>query len=114
MARGKSEDPSILEYALRALEQERDHLQSKIDDIRRKIGGRASGGRVTGISTPAKASIPVETPKNGTRTKRTLSDSARKRIAAAQKKRWAEHRKSVAPPATKKMSKKAAAASAGE
>jgi hypothetical protein len=79
MARGRTnENAAILEYALRHLEMERDEIQAKIDHVRRQLGGKA-------VSSPAEP-----------RRKRVLSESARKRIAAAQKRRWAEHRKAKA------------------
>jgi hypothetical protein len=75
----------ILRYALTHLEQERDAIQIKIDHINSQLGQKVSGpAAVSSVSGAA------------TRKKRTLSASARKRIAAAQKKRWAEHRKSQA------------------
>jgi hypothetical protein len=74
----------ILRYALTHLEQERDAIQVKIDHINSQLGQK--------VSAPAAATVSGGT----TRKKRTLSASARKRIAAAQKKRWAEHRKSQA------------------
>jgi hypothetical protein len=88
MARGKSDqNASILEYALHHLEHERDEIQAKIDHIRRQIGGRVSG-IAAALAAPAAAAEP--------RRKRVLSEAARKRIAAAQKRRWAEHRKAKA------------------
>lgn len=87
MARGKSDqNAAILEYALHHLERERDEIQTKIDHIRRQLGGRISNS-----SQPAAPVIPSEP-----RRKRVLSEAARKRIAAAQKRRWAEHRKAKA------------------
>jgi len=82
MARGKSDqNAAILEYALRHLERERDEIQAKIEHIRRQLGSRIS-------ATPAISSE--------ARPKRVLSESARKRIAAAQKRRWAAHRRAKA------------------
>ena len=86
MPRGKSsQNNAILEYALQHLERERDELQAKIDHIRQQLGGRASSpaARNSGAGEPAPA-------------RRVLSPAARKRIAAAQKRRWAEHRKAQA------------------
>lgn len=82
MAKAKSTaNADILRYALIHLEQERDEIQGKIDHIHSQLGHRAE---------PAvAASGAIATPRK----KRILSASARKRIAAAQKKRWAEHRK---------------------
>jgi hypothetical protein len=71
----------ILRYALTHLEQERDAIQVKIDHINSQLG--------------QKVSAPAAAPAGGTRKKRTLSASARKRIGIAQKKRWAEHRKTL-------------------
>jgi hypothetical protein len=84
MARGKAnQTAAILEYALRHLETERDEIQAKIDHVRRQLGGKAVSS-----SAPPDSSEP--------RKKRVLSEAARKRIAAAQKRRWAEHRKEKA------------------
>lgn len=86
MPKGKSNtNTDILRYALIHLEQERDQIQAKIDHINSQLGQK--------VSAPAAAS---GTSDAGPRKKRTLSASARKRIAAAQKKRWAEHRKAQA------------------
>ena len=86
MAKGTSNTHTeILRYALPHLEQERDRIQAQIDHIHRQLGQR--------VSAPASAgSGAAEAPAK----KRVLSASARKRIAAAQKKRWAEHRKAQA------------------
>jgi hypothetical protein len=86
MPRGKSnQNADILEYALMHLEKERDEIQARIDAVRRQLGSRTSA--------PApSASVPASAP-SAPRRKRVLSEAARKRIAAAQKKRWAEHRK---------------------
>jgi hypothetical protein len=85
MARGKAnQNAAILEYALRHLEIERDEIQAKIDQIRRQLGGKTG-------SSSAPSTLSSEPRK-----KRVLSEAARKRIAAAQKRRWAEHRKAKA------------------
>lgn len=80
MPRSKSQDKSLLAMALVGYELEKKKIEDKIRDIRAQLGGGRS---------PAKAS--PDQPK-----RRTLSVAARKRIAAAQKKRWAEHRKTQA------------------
>jgi hypothetical protein len=91
MARGKSEQNAlILEYALHHLERERDEIQAKIDHIRRQLGSRVNGA---GAHVPGSAH---SSDGAEVRPKRILSESARKRIAAAQKRRWAEHRKAKA------------------
>jgi hypothetical protein len=90
MPKGKSDpNTSILEYALKHLEAERDEIQSKIEHIRRQLGAWVSS--VVSPATPA-AAAPAAAGAPG-RKKRVLSPAARKRIAAAQKRRWAEHRK---------------------
>jgi hypothetical protein len=76
----------ILEAALQGLESQRQKLDDQIAQVRAMMGGR--------VGRPAKAhSSPSESPSGGTRRKRVLSPEARKRIAAAQKKRWAAFRK---------------------
>ena len=74
MPRGKStQDQSMLAMALVGYEFEKKKIDERIKEIRAQLGGRAS----------------LEEP----RMRRKLSVAARKRIAAAQRKRWAEQRK---------------------
>ena len=81
MARGNStEDLSTLQMALVGYQLERQRIDTKIQEIQARLKGKA-------VSAPAAKSEGV---------KRVLSPAARKRIAAAQKKRWAEHRKRAA------------------
>ncbi len=89
MPRGKAkQDNETLEMALIGFEQKKVEIDEKIRQLRSLLSGspvpspKKSAGR--------KAKTEEEVP---TRTKRTLSPAARKRIAQAQKKRWAEHRK---------------------
>ncbi len=89
MARAKADqNASILEYALHHLERERDEIQAKIDHVLGQLGGRTNSAP---NDTPTPAAAPAVARK-----KRVLSEAARKRIAAAQKRRWAEHRKAKA------------------
>ena len=91
MPKGKSDpNTSILEYALRHLEQEREDIQTKIDHVRRQLGASVSA---PAASAPATA---TDSAAGSGRKKRVLSPAARKRIALAQKRRWAEHRKAKA------------------
>jgi hypothetical protein len=91
MARGKADQNSaILEYALSHLERERDEIQAKIDHIVSQLGRRPAA---VAVASPAAAAT---APAGTSRKKRVLSEAARKRIAAAQKRRWAEHRKAKA------------------
>jgi hypothetical protein len=84
MARGRSEDLSTLEMALVGYQIEKDKIDAKI----RQIHAQLKGKRVTASGAAVEGRAP--------RAKRVLSPSARKRIAAAQKKRWAEHRRRLA------------------
>ncbi len=78
-------DPNLLEAALEGLMLQKQRIEAQIQEVRSRLGRRrapaaASKAEVTEISRPAAR-------------KRELSEAARKRIAAAQKKRWAEYRK---------------------
>jgi hypothetical protein len=87
MPRGKAkQDVETLEMALVGFEQKKLEIDEKIRQIKSLLGDGSSAGSVTSAKASAKAEAPA-------RKKRTLSVSARKRIALAQKKRWAEHRK---------------------
>jgi hypothetical protein len=70
--------------ALVGYELEKKKIEERIREIRSQLGG----GRVTAKVGPA---LNQEPPK-----RRKLSAAARKRIALAQKKRWAEHRRAAA------------------
>jgi hypothetical protein len=90
--KAKSNDnTSILEYALSHLEREFAEIQAKIDHVKRQLGWSVR------VSAPPAAAAVEEAapaaPAAGARKKRVLSPAARKRIALAQKRRWAEHRK---------------------
>lgn len=73
----KTNDQTLLEAALIGYQHQADQLAEKIADIQRQLGGKSSNG------TPKLATVPGK--------KRAMSAAARKRIAAAQKKRWAEY-----------------------
>jgi hypothetical protein len=85
MARGRNtQDSTTLQMALVGYELEKQKIEDKI----RQIQGQLKGKRVA---------LPSETATKGASgRKRVLSPAARRRIAAAQKKRWAEHRKRMA------------------
>ena len=85
-----SPNREILEAALQGLEAQRRRLDEQISQVRSMMGSR--GGRTSkaaAVEREAAQSAPKES-----RRRRTLSPEARKRIAAAQKKRWAAFRKS--------------------
>jgi hypothetical protein len=83
-------DPELLAAALVGYEQQRREIIEKIEDIQRRVGGRGmrSGASTTNGALPAR--------------KRTMSAAARKRIAEAQRKRWATYRDGQEPAAAKK------------
>ena len=92
MPRGRvaSPDTTTLEATLVGLELKKTEIEGLISRVRKQLGGRSS-------STSSAAGAPASaTRQGGARKKRVLSAEARKRIAAAQKRRWAEHRKSQA------------------
>jgi hypothetical protein len=72
-------DNALLEAALIGYQHQADQLAEKIADIRRQLGGKSPSAspKATAAAVPGK--------------KRSMSTAARKRIAAAQKKRWAEY-----------------------
>jgi hypothetical protein len=70
--------------ALVGYQIEKQKIEEKIRQIQSQLKGK-----YVAAATPA-----GEAPGEGK--KRTLSPAARKRIAAAQRKRWAEHRKKAA------------------
>ncbi|HEY1341473.1 MAG TPA: hypothetical protein VGF59_28375 [Bryobacteraceae bacterium] len=80
----KIDNSELLAAALYGYERQRSELDAKIADIRRQLRG-----------TPSLK--PAATPETAhPRKRRKMSRAARKRIAAAQKKRWAEFRKNKA------------------
>jgi hypothetical protein len=102
MARGKSiDDAATLQMALVGYQLEKQRIEGKIQEIQSLLKGKrgAFSSAATAAGLPAR--------------KRELSESARARIAAAQKRRWAEHRKRAAQAAkaAKSSSPKTAAAS---
>ena len=84
MARGKTtEDLSTLQMALVGYEIEKQRIEDKISEIRARLKGKPAASKASAEPKAAKV-------------RRVLSPAARKRIAAEQKKRWAEHRKRAA------------------
>ncbi len=91
MPRGRSASPdtTTLEAALVGLELKRTEIDGLISKIKKQLGGRPSSASLASIAPVAKS-------QGAPRKKRVLSAEARKRIAAAQRRRWAEHRKAQA------------------
>jgi hypothetical protein len=78
-----SHDPGLLQAALFGYQMEKEKIEGKIRELQVQLRGKKS-------SAPA-----IKAAKSGAR--REMSDSARARIAAAQRKRWAEfHKKKAA------------------
>jgi hypothetical protein len=77
----------ILEAALHGLELQREKLDDQIAQVRSMLGRR--------VGRPPKAGGQAAASGSTGRRSRHLSEEARKRIAAAQKRRWAAFRKSA-------------------
>jgi len=81
---GKLADAALLSAALEGLELQKKRIDDQIRQVRAMLGRKrvAIGVDIAKLEKPVK--------------RRELSEAARKRIAAAQKKRWAEYRKRAA------------------
>jgi hypothetical protein len=87
-------DHSLLTAALEGLELQKQRIDEQIREVRTLLGktpGRR--GRPPGSTNGGNGANTASATK---RTGGRLSAAARKRIAAAQKRRWAEYRKSAA------------------
>jgi len=84
---------SLLTAALEGLELQRQRIDEQIREVRSLLG-KTSGrrGRPPGSTSSSSTNHGPAAKRPATR----LSAAARKRIAAAQKRRWAEYRKSAA------------------
>ena len=83
-ARISLEDSALLTAALEGLQLQKQRIEDQIRDVRARLGrAPARGAAISGLDS-------VKTKG------RKLSEAARKRIAAAQKRRWAEYRKASA------------------
>jgi hypothetical protein len=82
-------DRSILEAAIIGYQHQIAQAQAAVVDIQKQLGHRGPG-RPRGVTAPAESSeaTPIK--------RRTMSAAARKRIADAQKKRWAAYNKAKA------------------
>lgn len=77
-------DLTTLQMALVGYQYEKQKIEDRIREIEAQLRGKHV------------AAAPSSSGEKKAGVKRVLSPAARKRIAAAQKKRWAEHRKRVA------------------
>jgi hypothetical protein len=73
----KTNDQALLEAALIGYQHQLDQIEAKMTDLRRELGGKSPAAAPKSASGPGK--------------KRQMSAAARKRIATAQRKRWAEY-----------------------
>jgi transcription antitermination factor NusA-like protein len=76
----------MLQMALIGYQHQKQKIDEKIHEIEARLKGKSS----------AAATAPATAAGKPAKVKRVLSAAARKRIGAAQKKRWAEHRKQLA------------------
>lgn len=74
-------NPLLLTAALEGFELQLERLEAQIAQVRAITSGRKSAPAVGEVNTPA----------NGERKVRVVSEEARKRMADAQKKRWAKY-----------------------
>jgi len=83
----------LLTAALEGLELQKQRIDEQIQEVRSLLG-KTSGrrGRPPGSTNSASTNSAPASKRAASR----LSAAARKRIAAAQKRRWAEYRKSAA------------------
>ncbi len=92
MPRGKKKasatDHETLHMALVGYEREKERIGDKIREIQSHLEG--------GKSATAEAAVTSKANSGGAPRRVLKVRTARKRIAAAQKKRWAEHRKNQA------------------
>jgi hypothetical protein len=86
-------DHSLLTAALEGLELQKQRIDQQIQEVRSLLG-KTPGRR--GRPPNAANSSATNSAPAGKRRGGRLSPAARKRIAAAQKRRWAEYRKSAA------------------
>ncbi len=95
MARPRKEktlmDQVVLEAALQGLEAQKQKLEEQISQVRALLGKRGPGRPKASVAAAPVAAAPAaEKPARKTR---VLSAAARKSIAMAQKRRWAEFHK---------------------
>jgi len=94
MPKPSSVNPEILEAALAGLEAQKQKIDRHIAELHRMLPARRVGGLLKSVAKPV---APIVGTAIGTkaRKKHVLSPEARKRIADAQKKRWAAVRKAT-------------------
>jgi hypothetical protein len=95
MPQTQKHDSEFLSAALIGLQHKLGAIDQRIADLRSQLGGQ-----------PVAHKAAAAAPESGAK-KRTMSAAARKRIALAQKKRWAAYNAAKAQPAAAKAKKAA-------
>ena len=98
-------DTEILEAALIGLERQRSEIEEKMAELRQRLDDWA--GR------PARSAAAVNTAAPTVPKKRTMSTAGRRRVAAAQRKRWAAIKRAEATPKPGPVPKKYRISAAG-
>jgi hypothetical protein len=80
------QDSTLLAAALEGLELQKQRVEEQIQQVRSMLGGKRPKAAAT--AEPESVEKPAR--------RRQLSEASRKRIAAAQKRRWAAYRKGEA------------------
>jgi hypothetical protein len=80
-------DPAFLAAALEGLQLQKARIEEQISAVKSLLG--RGGARKADAAPAAAVALVAAAPKRG----RNMSAAARRRIALAQKKRWAEYRK---------------------
>ena len=84
---------ALYEAALQGLELQRQRLEEQIRMVRSLVGGKKTRATAApSAASEAPAGPAAKKAKGKSRRKRNLSPEARKRIAEAQRKRWAAFR----------------------
>ena len=86
MPRQPALSPEILQAALEGLELQRGRVDEQIAQVRARLGKRGPGRFRKAVKKASKAPEPAKK-------KRTISAVSRKKMAAAQRRRWAKARK---------------------
>ena len=89
--------PEILNAAIAGFEAQKNHIDSQIAEVRSMLDGGSTGSAVT----PSESGKPK---------RKKFSAASRRKMAAAQKARWAEIKKAESPQAAKPKKRKMSAA----
>ena len=84
---------ALYEAALEGLELQKQRIEEQIRLVRSLIGGKKPRAVVAPVAAAEEAAPSAKKAARKPRRKRNLSPEARKRIAEAQRKRWAAFRK---------------------